>query len=190
MELSLGNQPTPYKRINARKGASDACVAGKNNSQTCIKVSGVSEMLVGIIENENTTGLSLVLKDDFILSDPHVARLEAALSWVPQDWDLIRFDCWDWEMGQVGLDRINRYVWDTSQYWETDYCRKNHCCWFCGGCHAMLWRGSRVHKLKKMWSIRPYEAADCIIAHSGKSVRSYCVNIGIGDLYYLFDKEK
>jgi hypothetical protein len=48
----------------------------------------------------------------------------------------------------------------------------------------MLWKGTSVHKLKEMWSKLPYEDADYQIS-STPSVKSYFMNIGLEDLYYI-----
>jgi hypothetical protein len=40
------------------------------------------------------------------------------------------------------------------------------------------------HKLKEMRSKMPYDDADCLISQT-PSVKSYCVNIGLGDLYRI-----
>jgi hypothetical protein len=182
METWLQNQPIPYKRINATIGVDNKCVKGKNNGSRCRGVSGISRTLVGIIDNENTTGLSLVLEDDFVINDAkNLERLQEAFKMVPDDWDIIRFECWGMD-GKV-FRKINRFVTDTSRY----TCRSETQCWFCGGAHSMLFRGSTVHKLREMWSTVPYEGVDCTIAQWGKShdLKSYCINIGVGDLYRI-----
>jgi hypothetical protein len=95
MELCLQNQPTPYKRIKALTGLpSDQIKGEKNTTKNCCGLMGLIRSLVSIIDNKNTTGLSLVVKDDYALTDPGYHHLQEALKMVPDDWDLIRFDCW------------------------------------------------------------------------------------------------
>jgi hypothetical protein len=51
--------------------------------------------LVGIIDNESTTGLSIVLENDFAMNDAKKAeRPQVAFKMVPDEWDIIRFECW------------------------------------------------------------------------------------------------
>jgi hypothetical protein len=97
---------------------------------------------------------------------------------VPDDWDLIRFDCWGNIKG-VKVREINPFFFDPLVLG----CKVKQC-WFCGGTHSMLWKGTSVHKLKEMWSKVPYNDADCQIS-STPSVKSYCVNIGLGGLYSI-----
>jgi hypothetical protein len=187
MELWLQNhQPIPFKRINASVGFPDQCVPKKNTPALCRGVSGLARSLVGIIDNENTTGLSLVLEDDYVVYDPNFLRLQEAIKMVPADWDLIRFDCWGtW---QVRLRKINQYIFDTSKVLGCKNEEKNGGCSLCGGTHMMLFKGSSVHKLKEMWSATPYDEVDCRI-EKWPSVNSYCVNVGLGRRYRI-DSER
>jgi hypothetical protein len=172
----------PYKRINATVGEMGVCLP--NKAAKCRGLSGLARTLVGIIETENTTGLSLVLEDDYVVQDPNFSRLYEAIQMVPNDWDLIRFDCYDME--PVTFRTINRFVIDTSKILscKKNPNHKNQNCYFCGGTHSMLFRGTSVHKLKEMWSTTPYQDVDCMIAES-PSVKSYCVKIGLGHLYQI-----
>jgi hypothetical protein len=180
MESWLQNQPTPYKRIKALIGLpSDECKGDKGTTKNCRGIVGLLHSLVSIIDNENTTGLSLVVEDDYALADPGHRRLQEALKMIPDDWDLIRFDCWGETKG-VKLREINQFVFDPL---ILGYKGKG-ARWFCGGTHSMLWKGTSVHKLKEMWSKVPSGEADCQISYT-PSVKSYCVNIGLGDLYQI-----
>jgi hypothetical protein len=216
MEFMLEQQIIPFKRIPAIIGVTDQCSEqSANNTNKCRGVSGLARTLVGMLNEENTTGLSLVLQDDLMLTDPDLQRLQESIKMVPDDWDLIRFDCWGTQW--VSFNKINNYVIDTRQvsstiigfklccsyglvlliisfvylqYQRTEQCIKNDHCFFCGGLHNMLWRESSIHKLKKMWSTVPYLANDCIITdYIGKALNSYCVQIGVGDLVEI-DTEK
>jgi hypothetical protein len=169
---------TPYyKRINATEGEMGVCVPKK--AAKCRGLSGLARTLVGIIEKENTTGLSLVLEDDYVVHDPHFSRLYEAIQMVPNDWDLIRFDCYD--LGHVQFRSLNRFVIDTSLILG---CQNTKSCFYCGGTHSMLFRGTSVHKLKEMWSTTPYQDVDCMIA-KWPALKSYCVQIGLGHLYKI-----
>jgi hypothetical protein len=183
MEFWLGQQQSiPYKRIEAEVGAAtNQCIGWKQGK--CVGISGLDRTLVKLIDQENTTGFSLILEDDFVSSDDmDWSRLQAALHLVPDDWDILRFDCWSTWRGH--LDWVNEYVANTSHYRKASSCEWD--CDFCGGTHSMLWRGSSVHKLRDMWSSMPYEDADCAITQWGdRGIRSYCINMGLGDLYYI-----
>jgi hypothetical protein len=47
-------------------------------------------------------------------------------------------------------------------------------CWFCGGSHVHMWRGSSTDKLAKLWSEMPYNDVDCRL--STPDLNSYCLN--------------
>jgi hypothetical protein len=117
MEFMLQQQFIPFKRIPARIGVTDQCAKSANNTNKCRGVSGLARTLVGMLNEENTTGLSLVLQDDLMLTDPGLQRLQESIKMVPDDWDLIRFDCWQTEW--VSFNKINKYVIDTRQVSST-----------------------------------------------------------------------
>src|SRR3569623_564852 len=49
-------------------------------------------------------------------------------------------------------------------------------CIYCGGTFAMLWRGSSVHKLRKIWAELPYDDIDCRL--DSEEINIYCVQTG------------
>jgi hypothetical protein len=180
-----------HKRIKATVGdpSREQCAPSKNHPKRCQGLIGIARTLLGIIDNENTTGLSLVLEDDFVITDPGLQRMEASLALVPDDWDLIRFDCT--QTDQVDFQWLNPFVVNTSTFRpkKASSCTApGHMCWFCGGAYAMLWRRSSLHKLRSMWGRIPYDDVDCVISRT-PSVRSYCVNIGVGDMYVIHAEE-
>jgi hypothetical protein len=183
MEFWLQNQPIPYQRINATVGDPKGCVRNHNTPNRCRGISGIVKTLTGIIDNENTTGVSLVLEDDMFPLDKDLSRLEEAIKYVPNDWDLIRFDCWDGMLHSAGW--LNLFTIDVNKL-RKKTCKKDleNCKAFCGGAFAMLWRGTSVEKLKTMWSAKPIDDADCRIGRT-PSVQSYCLNIGIWDHYFI-----
>jgi GR25 family glycosyltransferase involved in LPS biosynthesis len=147
MDLWLQKQTVPFQRINATVGSpSDQCAPKKSKPAVCRGISGLTRTLLGIMDHENTTGLTMIFEDDYVVTDGHFDRLQEALKMVPDDWDLIRFDCWGKE--RVEFREINQYVFETSKFLKCRNGSKNLAnCWFCGGGFSMLWRGSRVHKL-------------------------------------------
>ena len=63
-------------------------------------------------------------------------------------------------------------------------------CYFCGGTHAQVWRDRAIPKLRHIWSTLPYDDVDCRITHlGGKSLKSYCIQIGLGDLININSEE-
>jgi hypothetical protein len=184
MELWLKDQPITYKRIAATVGEPGVCVKPKNTPNRCKGMDGIAKTLTGMIDNENMTGVSLVLEDDVVPLDQDLRRLEASMKYVPDDWDIIRFDCWGTQ--DYGLDYVNQFIIDTHIVRKIKTCKHHGLCRqnFCGGAFAMLWRGSSVQKLKTMWNKKPVDDADCVIGKT-PSVQSYCVNIGIWDHLYI-----
>jgi hypothetical protein len=190
MDFWMNNDPllaASHKRINATIGdpSIDQCVPTKNDPKRCRGLAGITRTLLGILDDENTTGLSLVLEDDYVITDPGLQRMEASLQLVPDDWDLIRFDCLQTE--QVHLQWVNPFVVNTSTMKVKSECDRsvpNHKCWFCGGAFAMLWREESIAKLRAMWGRTPYDDVDCIVARTS-SIRSYCVNVGVGDMFVI-----
>lgn len=85
MEFWLRQQSIPYKRIEAKVGAAtNQCIAWKQGK--CVGMSGLDRTLVKLIDQENTTGISLILEDNFVSSDDtYWSRLQAALHLVPDD---------------------------------------------------------------------------------------------------------
>ena len=89
-ESWLSNQSIPYERIEAIRGESTGCVVRKTNPMRCAGISGVRETNLHIMKHKNTSGLTLVLEDDvYVQTD----RLMYWVRQVPNDWDIIRFDC-------------------------------------------------------------------------------------------------
>ena len=185
--LSDPNQHIPYQRISGLKGANNNCVPHKNKGDSCVGVSGVILSNLNIITNYNTTGYTLVVEDDFAITD--MERLLASVPLVPTNWDIIRFDCWDKPL--PNMPRYGGKPWIFSV--TIDKTIKNTCllsnkekqkhkqCYFCGGTHVALWKGGgpSLEKVRKVWSQIPYDDVDCRL--SDPSLNSYCINIGIGE---------
>jgi hypothetical protein len=190
MESWLSEQPIPYKRISAQVREPDVCVPERNTPNRCRGMSGITKTLTGIIDAENTTtGVSLVLEDDVITLDDRECwdRMIESIKYVPNDWDIIRFDCWG--SNNFDLRAVNGFVLDTRRSPTTPLKsavldRNGDSQPFCAGAYAMLWRAASVQKLKTMWNQTPVDDADCIIAKTDY-VQSYCVNIGLFEHFYM-----
>jgi hypothetical protein len=184
MESWLSEQPIVYKRVPAQIGEPDGCIENKNTPNRCRGMSGIAKTLTGILDNENTTGVSLVLEDDVIPMDKdRWSRMMEAIKYVPDDWDIIRFDCWG--ANDYGMRYVNGFVVDTRKPKIIKNCADHGVCQaFCGGAYAMLWRDSSAETLKKMWRKVPVDDADCIIGKT-EFVQSYCVNIGLWEHFYI-----
>ena len=111
-QLKQHTSNIPYKRIPGKRGFTDQCGAGKSGNR-CIGVSGIAITLVDMLDKENTTGLSLVLEDDFMMIGQAFQRIEESLKMLPSDWEYARFDCW--EVERLGFNMVNEYVIDTSK---------------------------------------------------------------------------
>lgn len=183
MESWLSQQSIPYQRINATIGSErgEDCVAGKQSPKRCRGISGLCMTELDIIRNHNTSGLTLVFEDDFVVKQPLDKVVEQTLRLVPSDWDINRWDCWGRRPSSFDLlvrgerNRVFRTV-------HRRPCRasQDSPCWFAGGTHAMLWREESVSKLDEIWPQKPYNGVD--VRLTTDKLNSYCVNIGIGAL--------
>jgi hypothetical protein len=190
MEGWLGKQTIPFQRIQGKVGdPSDTCVKGKIGPKQCRGIAGVAKSEVSIIDNYNTTGLTLVFQDDF--SAENITRLYESISVVPDDWDVLRFNCWghipsDFPFVHVetGNELGIKKIFETRHDREQPPCNETkETCWFCGGAHAMVWRGGEsVQKLRKLWSEIPYAQSDCRLTLEVEryNIKSYCINFRKG----------
>lgn len=170
MEWWLSWQDTPYARIPAVRGATSGCVEHLSNPKHCRGVIGVRMSNLYIMDEMETEGITMVLEDDVRVNTSLV--LEAVRA-VPHDWDIIRLDCWGsipWNFPYV-TPNIFKTV---PRYWHNDYC---------GGTHATIWRSDSIEKLRKLWSVQPYDDIDCILTTS--KLNSYCVQNHLAVLYEL-----
>ena len=98
MEDQLSQQSIPWERVPASLGEtnSTACIPRNRIPEgNCKGVSGLAKSNLNILKNYNTTGITLVLEDDV-----RIHRLQSlqemahqTLQKVPDNWDIIRFDC-------------------------------------------------------------------------------------------------
>jgi hypothetical protein len=189
----------PFERIPGKVGdpSSDTCVKGKGDPKRCRGIAGIAKSDVSIIDSYNTTGLTLVFEDDHFAEN--LTHLQESISVVPDDWDILRFDCWgnipsDFPVLHVEPEnelQIKK-VFETRHDKEQPPCNSTkERCWFCGGAHAMLWReGESLQKLRKLWSAIPYDGVDCLLSNA-YNFTSYCINFrkGAGVILKKIDGE-
>lgn len=105
----------------------------------------------------------------------NMSMIEEALTLIPNDWDIIRIECVDYDIRQ-SFDYIEHpdYLMFRAQFVRP--CNGEHeNCNYCGGAFAMLLRESSLSKLFRVWSTLPAADLDCRLAHE-LSIRSYCFN--------------
>jgi GR25 family glycosyltransferase involved in LPS biosynthesis len=192
MEGWLGKQPVPFHRIEPLPGTNnpEQCTPGdardptKSWPERCLAFSSLARTVTSIGQDHNTTGLTLVLEDDVRIFKPLDEMLDVSLKLVPSDWDIIRWECSPqgyimkpeaaphWRMENVSAVAFQTVL--PPECNDTTWT-----CWYCGGTHAMLWRGSSVDKLAKIWTRLPYDDIDCRLTRSAE-IKSYCVNFDGG----------
>jgi hypothetical protein len=170
------NYSIPYERISARTPQIDKPVCRgvtKHNKPRCRGGKALKYTNLRIMEQYNTTGYTLVLEDDYQITN--YEKLLNSMKNVPNDWDVVRFDCWT---GPDGTDPLKEFPQFEFGYRTVTPSKK----WYCGGTHATLWRSDRLHILRKIWEFprRPNAAIDCLL--SDDNIVSYCVQANIGDL--------
>jgi hypothetical protein len=155
----------PYQRISALSGDDDdACKkleAKEVNTrliQNCRGKRGLLKSNLNIMDNYNTTGYTLVLEDDHEIKD-YKTLLEAANK-VPDDWDVIRFDCWNGKNKDLLVDPKEDFPQIEGGFRTITPRGKKR---FCGGTHIVLWRGDRLSNLRKIWEHK-YSGIDCALA--------------------------
>lgn len=186
----LAKQDIPWQRINASVGIDGTCLDIKSTSpQRCIGLSGLAMTQLDIIDNYNTTGVTMIVEDDFKVL--HMDKIKEALRLVPPDWDILRFDCY----GEVPLTFpwLNKYTFRTTHAQTLTFPCRDYAvdddCWFCGGTHAMLWQGHGVEKLRHGWSHQPYDDIDCVLYTLNSTIKSYCAMLGVGEFHRLKGEE-
>ena len=207
--LSLQSNFTgiPYQRVEAQRGIpGSTCVTEKNISASrCIGISGLSQTVINIIDNYNTSGLTFIMEDDYLIYN--FSRLEESVSLVEKidpNWDVIRWDCngdipssftWIYEKSNLPVVRANAYKPNSTQLIKCQE-TKRKVCWMCGGTYAMLWNGRRKHgrdansldKLKHIWNQRPYQDIDCRLVHS-PNINGYCIQLNAGQFHHPTGEE-
>jgi hypothetical protein len=159
----------PYYRISGKTGVTGVCKQHHSDS-ACIGMTGLLYSNWDIMDNHNTTGITLVLEDDYAIGD--YPKLLKSLAMAPDDWDVLRFDLWQnpfkhyprFQMGKLGYG------------FRTLSTKEGH--WFCGGTHLTVWRGDKVDKLRKHWDHHPRMPIDCLLA--ADNITSYALETRVG----------
>jgi GR25 family glycosyltransferase involved in LPS biosynthesis len=136
--------------------------------------------VLGEIQSTGKPGeVYLIAEDDHRIDPSFLDRLPEVLSYVPENWDSIRFDCW-WNKEEP-LDRcekVKKGLYRNSIR-DCDASNRTHLqdpnCLFCGGTHAMLVRFETVGRLIDLWSGAkgPLLPADCMLTRS--DYNNYCL---------------
>mmetsp|Transcript_25802 Transcript_25802/g.44049 ORF Transcript_25802/g.44049 Transcript_25802/m.44049 type:complete len:361 (-) Transcript_25802:87-1169(-) len=172
MESWLNQTNLPFERAPGLAGQTDSCVDEKNGPH-CIGISGLIRSNFNIMDNLNTEGITLVVEDDFVVRD--MKKLILSTHLVPDDWDVLRWDCYGTQPPE--------FEWLSEFSFEVGPLNQTFCapCAYCGGTHAVMWRGDgdSLKKLRDVWSQQPYNDIDCRL--SDPSLKSYCINVGVGE---------
>ena len=165
-----------YHRIEAIKGDENLTCAKPIHKAKCQGVSGLAMSNIKIIdEGDHSSGATLVFEDDAIVKD--VSILEASMSLVPDDWDIVRWNCWRRKnIIPASFPRINKYVFRTVYEGGCVPTQERESCKFFGGTHAMLWKNTSLAKLKDVWSQQPFKDIDDRLTTD--KLNSYCIDIG------------
>lgn len=170
MEWWLSWQDTPYARIPAVPAASTGCVKRLSRPNHCRGVIGLRMSNLYIMDYAETSGITMVLEDDVKVN---MSLVLDAVRAVPRDWDIIRLDCWGFV--PWNFPYVTPNIFKTApRYWHVDYY---------GGTHAMIWRSDSINKIKKIWSVQPYDDIDGLLTTS--ELNSYCVQKSVALLYEM-----
>lgn len=175
MEKWLRASNIPYERVEASAGPlmespDKRCSGRKSAPKRCRGIIGLRDSNFYIMDHLNTSGSTLVLEDDHWVN---FSLIPLSVAKVPADWDIIRFDCWGAreEWGDVfQIFRNEEGQVEIRSRGKTFFTEEN---WYCGGTHAMLWRGDAIPKLRTVWGVLPANGIDCCL--STDQLRSYCV---------------
>ena len=175
IEQWLNKTSLTYTRIEAIQGKqSDSCEKPLNEHK-CRGAAGLTLSNLKIIENgDHSGGHTLVFEDDAFVRD--IAVMEASLSLVPDDWDIVRWNCGKKENVPASFPWVNEFTFRSVHEGGCTPSRKNHNCQFFGGTRAMLWKNESLPKLREVWAKRPYGEIDGRL--TTEKLKSYCVDIG------------
>ncbi|GFH56308.1 predicted protein [Chaetoceros tenuissimus] len=163
----------PYYRISGKRGDPDHDDCGSRPLGNCMAVNGLIYSNFEIMDNHNTTGITIVLEDDYEIKD--YPKLLKSLSMAPDDWDVIRFDLWQGPHGnfpRIDMGDLGNGFQTVSPPEESQH--------HCGGTHITVWRGDKVDKLHKHWDSHPRLGVDCRLA--ADNITSYALMTGVGAL--------
>lgn len=160
----------PYQRISGKSGDTGDCLPGVRD-EACIGLTGLLYTNWDIMDNYNTTGITLVLEDDYVIRNYN--KLLKSIEKAPADWDVLRFD--SWQQPRVSFPRF--YMRGLGSGFRTSSPRNGY---FCGGTHITVWRGDKVEKLRNHWDMHPRLPIDCALAND--NITSYFLMTRVGKL--------
>lgn len=170
----------PFARVSGAVVTDEVICPARFNwtERRCRGVAGDLESHLKILDELPIVGNTLILEDDYNITS--IDAMETAVAHVPEDWEVIRFDCWwtsmevkSWQHTVCGVPPP-----DDHGVFRTILVNETEGCWFCGGTHAMLVRASSMEALSRVWPRKPYyDDCDCLLATD--KIKSYCVNRGI-----------
>ena len=164
----------PYQRISGKRGDEIGDCNKNVREEACNGLTGLIYSNFDIMDNHNTTGITIVLEDDYMITQ--YSKLVKSLSMAPDDWDVIRFDSWGKVPGY--FPRID--MGDLGWGFRTIKIANGR--YFCGGTHITVWRGDKVSKLRKHWDASPRWPIDCRLAADNITAYSLSTNVGRRDL--------
>jgi hypothetical protein len=179
-------QSSQWHRISAIRGQepSSVCIKGLQHPKRCQGVQGILQSNLHIMQHYpavTNTSISLIMEDDFILKN--FTLLQQAISWIPNDWDIIRLECIDYEIrpyfDYINVSTLYGYT-PPSLVFRANIrppcmTEQQSPCHYCGGAFAMVWRSSSLSKLWDLWSTPPIGDPDCALALA-PNIQSYCIN--------------
>jgi len=190
--LNTSDQKLPYQRIEGISAKDDPCeFLSKEQKKSplrwkwCYAVLGLRNTHLHIMDNYNTSGLSLVLEDDYQFKN--VSQYEWAINeFLPHDWDIVRFDCWGYRPSSMKITKhgaIEVFRTLVSENCTDDSEREidpDGRCWFCGGTHILVYRHTKLKRVRQNWINQSNKAKgiDCKLNYP--AIKSYCIN-GLGN---------
>jgi len=142
------------------------------------------ELLHHIQASGRPNEVYLISEDDHVPVDDFDSRISAAISYLPDDWDTARLDCWeDPETSRIGeLPEVKPKLYVTAIPGCTDERGEpfdgwpsTNSCMFCGGTSAVLVPYEKIPKLIDLWSGKKGTllSADCMLTRP--DFRNYCL---------------
>eukprot|EP00667_Euglena_gracilis_P020192 EG_transcript_21816 len=139
----------------------------------------------------------MVFEDDLTLPRNLFVQLLPFLQRVPDDWDVIRFDCDRDELERADptfydivapdVYRVHRGNW-------TSCAETGQQCWLCGGTHTVVFRQRAVAAALQAFADQADRIhVDCILSRVGKPhgpLGSYCVQTGLIDNWSGFKSDR
>jgi len=143
------------------------------------------ELLYHIQASGRPNEVYFLAEDDHVPTDGFADRISEAISYLPDDWDTARLDCWaDPETSRLSdLPEVKPNLFVTSIPGCTDEHGKpfdgwpsSNSCMFCGGTSALLVPYEKIPKLIDLWGGKKGTkllSADCMLTRS--DFRNYCL---------------